>query len=64
MLTLDQQAQRAYRQLQAQPNDLAKNVYLDAIEQYSHEYRLAAGDLPIDRSTGRTTSAPPSPPWG
>ena len=31
VLTLDQQAQRAYRQLQAQPNDLAKNVYLEQL---------------------------------
>ncbi|MCW2760098.1 MAG: NAD-dependent malic enzyme [Marmoricola sp.] len=28
VLTLDQQAERAYRQLESQPTDLAKNVYL------------------------------------
>ena len=31
VLTLDQQAQRAYQQLQAQPNDLAKNVYMEQL---------------------------------
>src|SRR5262245_21592360 len=31
VLTLDQQAPRAYQQLQAQPNDLAKNVYLEQL---------------------------------
>jgi malate dehydrogenase (oxaloacetate-decarboxylating) len=31
VLTLDQQAQRAHRQLQAQPTDLAKNVYLEQL---------------------------------
>ena len=31
VLTLDEQAQRAYRQLQAQPTDLAKNVYLEQL---------------------------------
>src|SRR5262249_18341348 len=31
VLTLDQQAPRAYQQLQAQPTDLAKNVYLEQL---------------------------------
>src|SRR5215470_15889992 len=31
VLTLDQQAERAYRQLQQQPTDLAKNVYLEQL---------------------------------
>ena len=31
VLTLDQQAQRAHAQLQAQPTDLAKNVYLEQL---------------------------------
>jgi malate dehydrogenase (oxaloacetate-decarboxylating) len=31
VLTLDQQAQRAYQQLQAQGDDLAKNVYLEQL---------------------------------
>ena len=31
VLTLDQQAERAYRQLHAQPDDLAKNVYLEQL---------------------------------
>src|ERR1700734_1054312 len=31
VLTLDQQAQRAYAQLQEQPGDLAKNVYLEGL---------------------------------
>ena len=31
VLTQDQQAQRAYAQLQAQPTDLAKNVYLEQL---------------------------------
>ncbi|MEV5177904.1 NAD-dependent malic enzyme [Streptomyces flaveolus] len=31
VLTLEQQAQRAYRQLQAQGSDLAKNVYLEQL---------------------------------
>jgi malate dehydrogenase (oxaloacetate-decarboxylating) len=31
VLTLDQQVQRAYHQLQAQPDDLAKNVYLEQL---------------------------------
>jgi malate dehydrogenase (oxaloacetate-decarboxylating) len=82
VLSLDQQGRRAYGQLQRQPTDLAKNVYLeqlhdrnetlyyrllldhlaellpivydptvgDAIERYSHEYRLPRGIyLSIDR---------------
>jgi malate dehydrogenase (oxaloacetate-decarboxylating) len=82
VLSLDQQARRAHGQLQRQPTDLAKNVYLeqlhdrnetlyyrllldhlaellpivydptvgDAIERYSHEYRLPRGIyLSIDR---------------
>src|ERR1700722_2007988 len=59
VLTLDQQAQRAYQQLLRQGDNLAKNVYLeqlhdrnevlyyrvigDAIERYSHEYRRPRG---------------------
>ena len=31
VLTLDQQAQRAYRQLQVQDGDLAKNVYMEQL---------------------------------
>jgi malate dehydrogenase (oxaloacetate-decarboxylating) len=31
VLTLDQQAQRAYQQLQRQPTDLAKNVYMEQL---------------------------------
>ena len=31
VLTLDQQAQRAYQQLERQPTDLAKNVYLEQL---------------------------------
>lgn len=31
VLTLEQQAERAYQQLQAQPTDLAKNVYLEQL---------------------------------
>jgi malate dehydrogenase (oxaloacetate-decarboxylating) len=31
VLTLDQQAQRSYQQLSAQPTDLAKNVYLEQL---------------------------------
>src|ERR1700739_819874 len=31
VLTLDQQAQRAYQQLQRQPGDLAKNVYMEQL---------------------------------
>jgi malate dehydrogenase (oxaloacetate-decarboxylating) len=31
VLTLDEQAGRAYRQLEEQPNDLAKNVYLEQL---------------------------------
>src|SRR5215468_10077871 len=31
VLSLDQQAERAYRQLQAQTTDLAKNVYLEQL---------------------------------
>src|ERR1700758_4313789 len=31
VLTLDQQAQRAYQQMQAQGDDLAKNVYLEQL---------------------------------
>ena len=31
VLSLDQQAQRVHQQLQAQPNDLAKNVYLEQL---------------------------------
>jgi malate dehydrogenase (oxaloacetate-decarboxylating) len=46
VLTLDQQAERAYRQLHAQPDDLAivyDPTVGDAIEQYSHEYRRPRG---------------------
>src|ERR1700747_2313496 len=31
VLTLEEQARRAYRQLSAQPTDLAKNVYLEQL---------------------------------
>jgi malate dehydrogenase (oxaloacetate-decarboxylating) len=75
VLSLDEQARRAYEQLQVQDNDLAKNVYMEqlhdrnevlyfrvlldhltellpivydpgvgeAIERYSHEYRIPKG---------------------
>ena len=48
VLTLDQQAQRAYRQLQAQPNDLAKNVYLEQLHDRNDVlyYYVLAGHLP------------------
>ena len=35
VLTLDQQAQRTYRQLQAQPDNLAKNVYLGQLHDWN-----------------------------
>jgi malate dehydrogenase (oxaloacetate-decarboxylating) len=46
--TLDQQAQRVYRQLQAQPNDLAKNVYLEQLHDRNEVlyYHVLAGHLP------------------
>ena len=48
VLTLDQQAQRAYRQLQAQPNDLAKNVYLEQLHDRNEVlyYHVLGGHLP------------------
>ena len=48
VLTLDQQAQRAYRQLRAQPNDLAKNVYLEQLHDRNEVlyYHVLAGHLP------------------
>ena len=48
VLTLDQQAQRAYRQSQAQPNDLAKNVYLEQLHDRNDVlyYYVLAGHLP------------------
>jgi malate dehydrogenase (oxaloacetate-decarboxylating) len=47
VLTLDQQAQRAYRQLQAQPDDLAKNVYLEQLHDRNEVlyYKLLTGHL-------------------
>ncbi|HXT90272.1 MAG TPA: NAD-dependent malic enzyme [Trebonia sp.] len=46
-LTLDQQAQRAYRQLYAQPTDLAKNVYLEQLHDRNETlyYRVLADHL-------------------
>src|SRR6266436_1023090 len=57
VLTLEAQAQRAYRQLQDQGSDLAKLLPVvydptvgEAIEKYSHEYRRPRGVyLSIDR---------------
>jgi malate dehydrogenase (oxaloacetate-decarboxylating) len=47
VLTLDQQAQRAYAQLQAQPDDLAKNVYLEELHDRNEVlyYRLLSDHL-------------------
>jgi malate dehydrogenase (oxaloacetate-decarboxylating) len=47
VLTLDQQAQRAYRQLQAQPTDLAKNVFLEQLHDLNETmyYKLLADHL-------------------
>jgi malate dehydrogenase (oxaloacetate-decarboxylating) len=47
VLTLDQQARRAYRQLHAQPSDLAKNVYLEQVHDRNEVlyYRLLADHL-------------------
>ena len=85
VLTLEQQALRAWQQLQRQGDDLAKNVYMEqlhdrdevlyyrvladhlaellpvvydptvgnAIEQYSHEYRLPRRHLPVHRPARR-----------
>ena len=48
VLTLDQQAQRAYRQLQAHGTDLAKNVYLEQLHDRNETlyYRLLEDHLP------------------
>lgn len=48
VLTLDQQAQRAYRQLQDQGSDLAKNVYLEQLHDRNETlyYRILAEHLP------------------
>jgi malate dehydrogenase (oxaloacetate-decarboxylating) len=45
--TLDQQAQRAYAQMQAQPGDLAKNVYLEQLHDRNETlyYRLLSDHL-------------------
>ena len=45
--TLDQQAQRAYAQLQAQPGDLAKNVYMEQLHDRNEilYYRVLADHL-------------------
>lgn len=47
VLTLDQQAQRAYQQLSAQPTDLAKNVYLEQLHDRNEVlyYRVLADHL-------------------
>ncbi|MEW2625780.1 NAD-dependent malic enzyme [Streptomyces sp. NPDC048106] len=47
VLTLDQQAARAYRQYSAQPTDLAKNVYLTALHDRNEVlfYRLIGDHL-------------------
>ena len=53
VLTLDQQTSRAYEQLQRQPNDLAKNVYLEQLHDRNETlyYKVLldhlAGLLPI-----------------
>ena len=47
VLTLEQQAQRVYRQLQAQGSDLAKNVYLEQLHDHNEVlyYRVLSGHL-------------------
>ena len=47
VLTLDQQAHRAYRQLQRQSGDLAKNVYLEQLHDRNETlyYRVLADHL-------------------
>jgi malate dehydrogenase (oxaloacetate-decarboxylating) len=47
VLTLDQQAQRAYQQLQRQPTDLAKNVYLEQLHDRNETlyYRVLSDHL-------------------
>jgi malate dehydrogenase (oxaloacetate-decarboxylating) len=48
VLTLDQQAQRAYRQLQEQGTDMAKNVYLEQLHDRNETlyYKLLVEHLP------------------
>src|SRR5262244_595296 len=48
VLTLDQQAQRAYRQLQSQGTDLAKNVYLEQLHDRNETlyFKLLTEHLP------------------
>ena len=48
VLTLDQQAERAYRQYLAQPSDLAKNVFLTALHDRNETlfFRLLGDHLP------------------
>ena len=47
VLTLDQQAQRAYQQLHRQPDDLAKNVYMEQLHDRNEVlyYRVLADHL-------------------
>jgi malate dehydrogenase (oxaloacetate-decarboxylating) len=47
VLTLEQQAQRVYQQLQAQGSDLAKNVYLEQLHDHNEVlyYRVLSGHL-------------------
>src|SRR5450432_2435312 len=47
VLTLEEQAERAYRQLQLQGSDLAKNVYLEQLHDRNETlyYRLLADHL-------------------
>ena len=47
VLTLEQQAQRVYRQLQAQGSDLAKNVYLEQLHDHNEVlyYRVLSDHL-------------------
>src|SRR3954451_1292511 len=48
VLSLEQQATRAYSQYASEPNDLAKNVYLTALHDRNEVlyYRLVADHLP------------------
>jgi malate dehydrogenase (oxaloacetate-decarboxylating) len=47
VLSLDQQAERAWRQVQAQPTDLAKNIYMDQLHDRNDTlyYKLLAEHL-------------------
>jgi malate dehydrogenase (oxaloacetate-decarboxylating) len=61
VLTLDEQAERAYRQLQQQGSDLAKNVYLEQLHDRNETlyYRVLADHLAGLLTSTASSTRPP-----